>query len=197
MLNEGPDSRIFHGDERLQMGALPWSHESCCLGRRVTAGHSWTCLVHYLVTDANQDMVGNGCQHMWTGCVQKPWEWVQCHHNRLTTKACVTNNFNPIGTSILVSMILDLLNWYKDVSPLCYLLSTKLRLLLIETKHSNSFAEDCSNSIANVLELLQPCIKPLIYVTVNWVIIGSGNDLLPEGSKPSPEPILEYCQFDL
>ena len=26
----------------------------------------------------------------------------------------------------------------------------------------------------------------------NWVNIGSGNGLLPDGTKPSPEPMLTY-----
>ena len=29
-------------------------------------------------------------------------------------------------------------------------------------------AQDCSNSIANALELLQSCTKPLIYNHENW-----------------------------
>ena len=28
-----------------------------------------------------------------------------------------------------------------------------------------------------------------------WVNIGSGNDLLPEGTKPLPEPILTYHKY--
>ena len=36
-------------------------------------------------------------------------------------------------------------------------------------------AQDCSNSIANALESLQSCAKPLIYVSVDRVIIGPCN----------------------
>ena len=30
-----------------------------------------------------------------------------------------------------------------------------------------------------------------------WVNIGSGNGLLPDGTKPSPEPLLIYHQYGL
>ena len=30
--------------------------------------------------------------------------------------------------------------------------------------------------------------------TENWVNIGSGNDLLPDGTKPLPEPMSTYHQ---
>ena len=44
---------------------------------------------------------------------------------------------------------------------------TKLNLLfLTEFKaHIDGLVQDCSNSIANALELLQSCAKPLIYDT--------------------------------
>ena len=32
------------------------------------------------------------------------------------------------------------------------------------------------------------------YATEIWVNIGSGNGLLPDGTKPLPEPILTYHQ---
>ena len=34
-----------------------------------------------------------------------------------------------------------------------------------------------------------PLVTPWI-----WVNIGSGNGLLPDGTKPSPEPVLTYDQ---
>ena len=34
-------------------------------------------------------------------------------------------------------------------------------------------------------------MSPLIFV-----ITGSGNNLLPDGTKPLPKPILTYCQVD-
>ena len=33
--------------------------------------------------------------------------------------------------------------------------------------------------------------------TENWVNIGSGNGLLSDGTKPLPEPMLTYHQYDL
>ena len=49
---------------------------------------------------------------------------------------------------------------------------------------------DCTNSIANLLRLLQSCTKPSIYASVNCVIIDSGKDLSPTcGTKPFPKPI--------
>ena len=33
--------------------------------------------------------------------------------------------------------------------------------------------------------------------SLTMVNIGSGNGLLPDGTKPLPEPILMYCQLDL
>ena len=32
-----------------------------------------------------------------------------------------------------------------------------------DTDHVDGFVQECSNSIANALELLQSCIKPLMY----------------------------------
>ena len=43
--------------------------------------------------------------------------------------------------------------------------------------HINGLVQDCSNSIANELELLQSCTKPSIYVLANWIIVGSDNGL--------------------
>ena len=34
-------------------------------------------------------------------------------------------------------------------------------------------------------------------VSLTMVNIGSDNGLLPDGTKPLPEPILMYCQLDL
>ena len=34
--------------------------------------------------------------------------------------------------------------------------------------HINGLVQDCSNSIANALELLQSCTKTSIYASVNW-----------------------------
>ena len=45
--------------------------------------------------------------------------------------------------------------------------------------HIDSLAQDCSNSIASAMELLQSCTKPSIYRLVNWVIIILGNELSP------------------
>ena len=35
-----------------------------------------------------------------------------------------------------------------------------------------------------------------LYASVNWVIIGSGNGLLSDGTKPLPEPTLTNCELD-
>ena len=35
-----------------------------------------------------------------------------------------------------------------------------------------------------------------IYVSINWVIIGSDNGLLPKRTKPLPESLLTNCLFD-
>ena len=38
----------------------------------------------------------------------------------------------------------------------------------------NGLVQDCSNSIANALELLPSCTKPLIYASLSWAVICSG-----------------------
>ena len=43
----------------------------------------------------------------------------------------------------------------------------------------DGLVQDCSNSNANALELLQSCTKSLIWLSVNQVITGSDNFLLP------------------
>ena len=35
-----------------------------------------------------------------------------------------------------------------------------------------------------------------MYTWVDWVITGSDNGLLPDGTKPLPEPMVTYCQLD-
>ena len=65
--------------------------------------------------------------------------------------------------------------------------STHRRLLLWQppmnssslVPHIDGLAQDCSNSSALAMELLQSCAKPSIYASVNWVSIGSGNGLSP------------------
>ena len=71
--------------------------------------------------------------------------------------------------------------------------------------------QDRSNSIANALELLQSYAKPLSWIfmcegenfnslgpndtimaTSTWVNTGWGNGLMPDGTKPLPEPVLTY-----
>ena len=42
---------------------------------------------------------------------------------------------------------------------------------------TNSLAQDCGNSIANALELLQSCIKPSIRITVFWPPYGMTHHL--------------------
>ena len=34
-----------------------------------------------------------------------------------------------------------------------------------------------------------------MYASMNWTNIGSGNELLPDGTKPLPEPMLTYRQL--
>ena len=46
--------------------------------------------------------------------------------------------------------------------------------------HINGLVQDCSNSSALAMELLQSCTKPSIYVWMNQIIIGSGNGLLDD-----------------
>ena len=62
--------------------------------------------------------------------------------------------------------------------------------------------QDCSNSSALAMELLQSCTKPSIYLfksywyVLNCVIISSGNVLKLFGVKPLPKPMATYCQVD-
>ena len=73
--------------------------------------------------------------------------------------------------------------------------------------HIDGSVQDCSNSIASALELLQSCTNPSIYsnvpmivavdfLTVPIVHIGWGNDRHMSGAKPFTEPLLTYCQLD-
>ena len=43
-------------------------------------------------------------------------------------------------------------------------------MLRLGDAYIDGLVQDCSNSIANALELLQSCTKPSIYALVSWVI---------------------------
>ena len=61
-------------------------------------------------------------------------------------------------------------SWRSKYSVVC-------RFLKERRKHINGLVQDCSNSIANALELLQSCTKPSIYVFANITMPADG--LLP------------------
>ena len=44
----------------------------------------------------------------------------------------------------------------------------------------NGLVQDCSNSIANALELLQSCIKPSVWLTVNKILWNTFENILHE-----------------
>ena len=52
------------------------------------------------------------------------------------------------------------------------------------------------NSIANALELRLSCTKPSILVSGILVNVGYVNGLLPAGTKPLPDPMVMYHQWD-
>ena len=60
----------------------------------------------------------------------------------------------------------------------------------------NGFVQNCSNSSASALELLQSCNKPLIYASVHWIFIGSDNGLFLFDVKSLAEPLMCF-QLDL
>ena len=63
----------------------------------------------------------------------------------------------------------------------------------------DDLVQDCSNSIANALELLQSCTKPSIYVSVNWDSIGPSSTYLyrrlwvSHVTFPIPSHYLNQC----
>ena len=71
----------------------------------------------------------------------------------------------------------------------------------------NSFSFSCKNEISNTWSILvltndTKCKLTLCglvtpYGDIIWVNIGSGNGLLPDGTKPLPEPMLTYHQSGL
>ena len=50
----------------------------------------------------------------------------------------------------------------------------------------DGLVQDCSNCIANALELLQSCTKSSIYASVKWFIIGFENGLSDAKSLALP-----------
>ena len=61
--------------------------------------------------------------------------------------------------------------------------------------HIDGLAQDCSNSSALAMELLQSCAKPSICQRAG-LLIGSGNGLLLFIAKPLPKTMTTNCQLD-
>ena len=53
----------------------------------------------------------------------------------------------------------------------------------------------CLQAVRSVVTLTHCVAKWCHMVTLIWVNIGSGNGLLPDGTKPLPEPMLTYHQW--
>ena len=62
--------------------------------------------------------------------------------------------------------------------------------LMTLNDYIDGLAQDCSNSIANALELPQSCTKPSKYCYLNKIHIVSADDLMPIGGRASANIIL-------
>ena len=107
--------------------------------------------------------------------VQCHIEWKQCSNDE---KKSVTLNsqYTPHSSPMRVS--------YGEYSVSIW---TKMDKVLMRLDHINGLVQDCSNSSALAMELLQSYTKPCIYGKAVWIICTPAPTPIPSGGNPSKE----------